>query len=162
MKSFSEGKHMFHSKRFALLVAVVALSATGAVAQTNSYDIPLQNQVTVNNCSAGEPVALNGHVQIWYSFTTDSAGVNHFSITAANNLSGNGKNTGAFYTAADSNECGAASRDSSADLTVELTSELRSQAAAVSLELVQTLHIIVDTSGNITAAVTGNTTGCGN
>ena len=107
-------------------------------------------------------MALNGHVQISYSFTTDSAGVNHFSITATNNLSGNGKNTGAFYTAADSNEYGAASRDSSADLTVELTSELRSQAAAVSLELVQNLHVIVDTSGNISAEITGNTTGCGN
>ena len=64
MKSFREGKHMFYSKRFALLVAAVALCAAGAVAQTNSYDIPLQNQVTVNNCSAGEPVALNGHVQV--------------------------------------------------------------------------------------------------
>src|SRR5438270_11753068 len=118
--------------------------------------------MTMNKTSTGEPIELNGHVKDSYTFTANSDGMKHVSINAANNMYGNGQKPNAFYTTADSNEYGAASSDSSTDLTVELRSELRSQAAAVSLELVQTLHIIVDTSGNITAQVTGNTTGCGN
>jgi hypothetical protein len=67
-------------------------SATPPVIYT--YTAPVANQTTVNNCSVGEPVALNGTVQISYQVTPDTSGVNHFTITASNNLNGLGQTTG--------------------------------------------------------------------
>jgi hypothetical protein len=157
---------MFQScKRVTVLMALL-LCAAAALAQsgtplTNSYDALVTNQVTVNQCSIGEPVALNGTVHISYSVSTDSSGVNHFTVTASNNLTGLGQTTGTAYVANDSDDFDSNTSDSSADMTVELTSNLKSQGSAPSLTLVQTLHIVVDTSGNISAQVVGNTTGCG-
>ena len=55
----------------------------------------------------------------------------------------------------------ASTSDTSKDLTVQLSSDLKSQGSTPSMSLVQTLHITVDTSGNITASVVDNTTSCG-
>ena len=51
--------------------------------------------------------------------------------------------------------------DSSKDMTVELSADLKSQGSTPNMTLVQTLHIVVDTSGNITAEVVSDTTSCG-
>lgn len=141
-----------------LICAAVAL---GQSAVSNSYDANLSNAVTVNNCSSGEPVALNGDVQVSYSVTTDSAGNNHFSISAANNLTGSGQTTGTAYVASDSDTYSSNTTDPSADLTVELKSALTSQNGGAGLNLVQSLHIVADTSGNISVQVVANTTSCG-
>jgi hypothetical protein len=106
-------------------------------------------------------VALNGAVHIQSSVTTDSTGVSYFRITAANNLTGIGQTTGTSYAAADSDDYSSNTSDPSADMTVELKSDLKSQGANTSLTLVQSLHIVVDTTGNISAQVVSNSTSCG-
>ncbi len=138
-----------------------ALGQSAATPVTYTYTAYVDNQTTVNNCSVGEPVALNGTVQFTYQFTTDTSGVNHFSIHAGNNLNGIGQTTGTNYVASDSDDYSSNTSDTSADLTVELKSDLKSQGSAPSLSLVQSLHITADTSGNISAQVVGNSTGCG-
>ncbi len=151
------------STRAGVLILLL-LCAAGAVAQspvTNSYDINLNNQVTVNSCSAGEPVALNGTVHIDFSVSTDSAGMNHFAVKATGNLVGLGQTTGTAYTATDSDDYSSNIADPSADLTVELKSDLKSQGVSPSLTLVQSLHIVVDMIGNVSAQVVGNSTSCG-
>ncbi len=139
--------------------AALAQSAAPPVVYT--YTAYVDNQTAVNNCSAGEPVVLNGTVQFSYQFTTDTSGVNHFSITAASKLTGIGQNTGTAYVGSDSDDYSSNTSDTSADVTVELRSQLASQGSAPSLMLIQSLHITVDTSGNISAQVAGNTTQCG-
>src|SRR5207253_8936043 len=165
------GSQMLHSSRrltVSLGVLFLAFAMCTAVAfgqaappATYSHDAYLDNQVTVNNCSAGEPVALNGNMHFQYSFTMGSDGVNHFAITAANNLAGVGQTTSTNYVANDSNDYTVNSSSPSADLTVDLKSDLVAQDSAPSLTLVQTLHITVDTSGNISAQVVSNATQCG-
>lgn len=151
------------SIRAGIMAALVLCAAAvlGQSAVSNSYDANLSNAVTVNNCSTGEPVALNGDVQVSYSVTTDSAGNNSFSISAANNLTGSGQTTGAAYLASDSDTYSSSTTDPAADLTVELKSALTSQNGGSGLNLVQSLHIVADTSGNISVQVVANTTSCG-
>jgi hypothetical protein len=146
------------------LMAAFLICAAGALGQSavaNSYDIDLNNQVTVNSCSTGEPVALEGTVHIDASVNTDSAGINHFSLKAVGNLIGIGQTSGSAYTASDSDDYSSNVDDSSADLTVELKSDLKPQSSGSSLMLVQTLHIVVDTTGNISAQVVSSSTSCG-
>ncbi len=138
-----------------------AAAALGQSAITNSYDINLNNQVAVNSCSTGEPVALDGTVHIEASINTDSAGVNHFALVAAGNLMGSGQTTGTVYTASDSDNYNSDVDDPSADLTVELKSDLKPQGSTSTLMLVQMLHIVVDATGNISAQVVSNSTSCG-
>jgi len=134
-------------------------SATPPVIYT--YTAPVANQTTVNNCSVGEPVALSGTVQISYQVTTDTSGVNHFTITASNNLNGLGQTTSTNYVAGDSSDYNVNSSQSSAEATVELKSDLVSQGAASNLTLVQTLHVMVDTTGSVSGEVVDNVTQCG-
>jgi hypothetical protein len=147
------------------IMAALLICAAGALGQsavTNSYDINLNNQVTVNTCSGGEPVALDGSVHVSYSVTTDGAGNNIFLISAANNLSGSGQTSGAAYLASDSDNYSSSTDDASADVTVELKTYLKPQDGTSPLSLVQSLHVVVDTTGNISAQVIGNSTSCGN
>ncbi len=108
----------------------------------------------MNSCSAGEPVALTGVVHVSYSVSTDSSGVNHFVINANTDLTGAGQNTGLPYAASESEKTIQTTR-MLADLTVEMKSDLKpvGTATGTSLTLVQTLHITVDTGGNIGAQV---------
>ena len=129
---------------------------------TYTYTASVANQTTVNNCSVGEPVALDGTVQVSYQLTTDTKGVNHFSITASNNLTGLGQTTSTNYLADDSSDYNVNSSQTSAEATVELKSDLVSQGSAPNMTLVQTLHVMLDTAGNISAEVMGNVTQCGN
>jgi len=156
---------MFHSSRYMAVLGILLLFSAALFAQstpvTNSFDVNVDNQATVNQCSIGEPVALNGTVHLDYSVTTDSSGVNHFSIRAANNLTGAGQKTGTSYVANDSDDYSSNNDDQSADLTVELKSDPKSQGAVPSLTLVQGLHVLVDTAGNISGQVVSNTTSCG-
>jgi hypothetical protein len=128
---------------------------------TYTYTAPVANQTTTNNCPVGEPVALNGTVQLSYQFTTDSNGMNHFTITASNNLNGLGQTTGTSYVASDSSDYNVNSGQASAEATVELKSDLVSQGSAPSMTLVQTLHVRVDTTGNVDAEVVDSVTQCG-
>jgi hypothetical protein len=139
----------------------VLFGQSAAPPVTYTYTASVANQTTVNNCSVGEPVALNGTVQISYQFTTDTNGVNHFTITASNNLNGLGQTTGTSYVAGDSSDYNVNSRQASAEATVELKSDLVSQGSVPTLTLVQTLHLMVDTTGNISAEVVDNVTQCG-
>lgn len=157
---------MFHGSIRAGVWIVLLMSAAGAMAQsgalvTNSYDVLIANQMTVNSCSIGEPVALDGVLHVSYSVTTDSSGVNQFLVTAANNVTGLGQKTSASYSANDSSDYNSITNDPSADLTVELKSDLKPQGAGIGLTLVQSLHIVVDTTGNISAQVLGNASNCG-
>ena len=151
------------SVRVGLMAALLtcAAGALGQSAVANSYDINLNNQVTVNSCSTGEPVALDGTVHIEASVNSDNAGINHFSLTAVANLIGIGQTTGSAYTASDSDDYSSDVDDPSTDLTVELKSDLKPQSSGSSLMLVQTLHIVVDTTGNISAQVVSSSTSCG-
>jgi hypothetical protein len=136
-------------------------SATPPV--TYTYTLSVANQATTNNCTAGEPVNLNGIVQFSYQVSTDpTTGANQFSITASNNLTGVGQSTAGNYTASDSADYILNSSQPSTEATVQLKANLASQGAAPSMTLVQTLDIVVDTSGNISAQVTDNSTQCGN
>lgn len=157
----SKGMAVLLTILLALLMCAAAAQAQSGTPVTNTYDVSVTNQVTVNQCSIGEPVALNGAVHFSYSVSTDSSGVNHFTVSAANTLTGVGQNTGTAYVANDSDEYNSNTGDSSADMTVELRSDLKSQGSAPSLNLVQSLHITVDVSGNISAQVAANMTNCG-
>lgn len=154
-----------HSKGAAILTVLLLVSAAAAVAQSaplNATDVAIADQVTVNQCSAGEPVALNGNLHVQYSVSTDSNGANLFSISASNNLSGVGQTTGTQYAAADSGDYTVSSSQSSAEATVQLKADLVPQAAGgTAMTLVQQLHITVDTLGDLTVQVLGNTSSCG-
>ena len=157
---------MFHRSTCLTVLVALLLGLGTALAQsapvTYSYDLIVTDQKTVNACSSGEPVLLSGVMHFSYSVTTDSSAVNHFSVTVANNLTGVGQNTGTYYVANDSDQYNSNNDDASADLTVELKSDLKSQGSAPGMTLVQLLHIVLDTVGNINAQVVSNTTGCGN
>jgi hypothetical protein len=155
---------MFWGSSRAGILAALLLCAAAALGQsgvTNSYDINVNGDIAVNSCSAGEPVALSGVVHLSYSVSTDSSGVNHFTINADSSLTGAGQNTGLAYAASESAEYDSNNDDATADLTVELKSDLKPQAAGLGLTLAQSLHIVVDTSGNISASVVSNNTNCG-
>src|SRR5882724_3386912 len=102
------------SKGMAILLTVLLvamqISATVAFAQSpappvvHTYTSYLDNQAATNNCSAGEPVNLNGTVQFSYQVSSDTSGMNNFSITATNNLTGIGQTTTTNYLAGDSND----------------------------------------------------------
>ena len=150
---------------FGALVTALLAGTAISVAQSApvySSDAILSGQVTTNQCTAtGEPVSLSGTVHFQYSFTTDSNGVNHFSISAASNLTGVGQTSAASYSASDSSSYTVNSSDASADLTVNMKSDLVSQRSGAGLSLVQTLHMTVNTSGNVTGQVVQSTTQCG-
>ena len=149
------------SIRVGVLGALVLYAGWGLGQTANTYDLPVTDQLTVNTCSMGEPVTLNGTIHFSYSVTTDSTGVNHFAITAANQLTGVGKNSGLPYVADESDEYDSNNDDPSADVTVELKSDLKPQSGGAGLTLVQSLQIVVDTTGNISAQVVSNATSCG-
>jgi hypothetical protein len=154
---------MFHRSKHAVVLLVLSAAAFAqSTPITNSYEAYVDNQATVNQCSIGESVVLNGTVHLDYSVTTDSTGVNHFVIQATNNLTGAGQKTSTAYVANDSDNYTSNNDDASADLTVELKSDLQSQGSAPSLALVQGLHIVADATGNITAQIVSNATSCGN
>lgn len=154
------------SKRVACtaIILLAVLCAAPALAQSapvNAMDVAVSNQVTVNQCSAGEPVALSGNVHVEYSFSTDSNGANLFAISASNKLSGPGQNSGTVYSASDSADYTVGSKQGSADATVELKADLTPQGTVTAMTLVQQLHITVDTAGNLAVDVVSNTTNCG-
>lgn len=157
------------NKQFALsMLAIFALSSTPGlgVAQTPqqvySFDVPLSNQVASNSCSTGEPVALSGNVHVQYTFSSDDAGVHHFSITPSNNITGVGQNTSTGYAASDSNTYTVNTADPSTQLQVDMQSDLTPQGSGATLTLVQSLQITVDIYGGISAQVVQNTTQCAN
>ena len=155
---------VFTTLMVAVMVAMVAAVplAFGQSAPVNAKDVAIANQVTVNQCSAGEPVALSGSVHVEYSISTDSSGANIFAISAANKLSGSGQNSGTLYSAADSADYTVTSRQASADATVELKADLAPQGgSATTMTLIQTLHVTVDTAGNLAVDVVKNNTTCG-
>jgi hypothetical protein len=146
----------------AILLTVVVCAGLAA-AQSPAYTATLQNQVTTNSCSAGEPVALSGTISYQVTVTTDpTTGANTFTITASNNLNGVGQTTGTSYAASDSSDYIVSSSQPSTQAVVEFKSDLTSQGPVPSMTLIQTLDMVVDASGNISAQVTGNATQCGN
>ena len=150
-------------KRISLAILLTGICAGLAAAQAPAYTATLQNQVTTNSCSAGEPVALNGTISYQVAIGTDAdTGANTFTITVSNNLTGVGQTTGGNYAASDSSNYILSSTQSSTEATVEFKTDLTSQGSAPSMTLDQTLDITVDTTGNISAQVTGNGTQCGN
>lgn len=158
------------SKDMAILLTVWLLAlmvlASVAFAQstpaTYKIDVPVSNQVTTNQCSsAGEPVSLNGNMHAEMTFTTDSSGVNHFSVAVSNNLNGTGQNSGLSFTAQDSNSYTINTGDVGGDITVEFRSDLNPVGGGAGMTLIQTLHLSTDTSGNIGLEVTDNNTQCG-
>lgn len=151
---------MLRSLKYVVIAASLLLVPAVTFAQaSNSYDVNLSGVGAVNQCSMGEPVALSGTVHVSYSVTNNN-GINQFAITAANDLSGVGQKTGMSYAAGDSDDYSSNNDDPSADVTVELKSDLKPQGSTA-MTLVQGLHIMVDTMGNITAEVVSNTTSCG-
>jgi len=154
-------------KNPAILILTVALLTAAPVvfgqsAPLNAVDVPVANQVTVNQCSAGEPVALNGTVHVEYSVGTDANGNNLFYVTASNNLSGVGQSTTAQYAAADSEDYVLSSSQSSTSGTVQLKADLAPQAGGgTDMTVIQQLQISVDTVGDLNVQVVNNTTSCG-
>lgn len=147
---------------FGILLTLV-VGAALAAAQSGGYSATLQNQLTTNSCSAGEPVALSGTMNYQVTVGTDpDSGANTFTIMASNNLAGVGQTSGTNYTASDSSNYVLSSTQSSTEATVEFKSDLTSQGSAPSMTLDQSLDIVVDTTGNISVQVTGNSTQCGN
>jgi hypothetical protein len=155
---------MFHRSKLVGVLGMLLLCGMAASAQNQTptyiYDAYVDNQTTVNTCSAGENVNLSGTIRFSYQVTSDATG-NHFVINATSNLSGVGQTTGSNYTATESSEYDANATDSSKEMTVELSSDLSSQGATPTMRLVQALHVTVDTDGNIAADVVSNNTSCG-
>jgi len=152
-------------KRANLMAVLLTLVTCvgSAIAQAPASTSTLQNQVTTNNCSAGEPVALSGTVSYQVSVSTDPTnGANTFTVTASNNLTGVGQTTGTSYVASDSSDYIVSSTQPSTEATVDFKSDLTSKGSAPTLTLIQTLDMVVDVSGNVSAQVTSNNTQCGN
>ena len=150
-------------KKISLVILLTVVCAGVVAAQAPAYTATLQNQVTTNNCSAGEPVALNGTINYQVVVSSDpTSGANTFTIMASSNLNGVGQTTGTNYLASDSSDYIVSSSQPSTEAVVEFKSDLTSQGSTPSMTLVQTLDIVVDTSGNISAQVIGNATQCGN
>jgi hypothetical protein len=63
--------------------------------------------------------------------------------------------------AGDSSDYNVNSGQASSEATVELKSDLVSQGSAPNMTLVQTLHVTLDNTGNISAEVVDNLTQCG-
>jgi hypothetical protein len=106
---------------------------------------------------------LSGTINYQVAIGTDpDTGANTFAITVSNNLTGVGQTTGGNYTASDSNNYILSSTQASTEAVFEFKTDLTSQGSAPSMTLDQSLDIVVDTSGNISAQVTGNATQCGN
>jgi hypothetical protein len=143
-------------------LAAAAPAAFGQSAPLNTVSVPVANQVTVNQCSAGEPVALTGTVDVQYSVGTDANGNNLFYVTASNNLSGVGQSTTAQYAAADSEDYILSSSQSSTMGTVQLKADLAPQGGGgTDMTVIQQLQISVDTVGDLNVQVVSNTTSCG-
>lgn len=145
-------------------MAILVFSSAAASAQSNAYtvDVPVTAQATNNTCAAGEPVILNGAVHLQYGFTTDTDGVNHFSITATNDLNGVGQTSGASYKVAGSSEYTVNAGDPSAELYPDVKSDLTPLSSGTPLTLVQSMQITVDTSGNLTGQINQVATQCAN
>ena len=145
-----------------ILLMAFALTAFGqnqpAVYSMDSY----VGQVSTNQCSsAGEPVALSGKMHAEMTFTTDSSGVNQFSIVVSNDLNGIGQNTGLAYRAQDSNAYIINTSDAGGDITVEFRSGLTPVRGGAPMTLIQMLNLIVNSSGTVVIEVTDNSTQCG-
>jgi hypothetical protein len=159
----SKGLAVLTTFFLAMQVLTPAGFAQSAQPAAYSYTANVSSQATTNNCTAGEPVNLNGTVQFSYHVSTDpTTGANQFAITASNNLTAVGQTTAGNYAASDSADYILNSTQPSTEATVQLKADLVSQGSAPNMTLVQTLDIVVDTSGNITAQVTDNSTQCGN
>src|SRR5438477_5400742 len=92
-------------KKISLAILLTLVSAGLAAAQAPAYTATLQNQLTTNSCSAGEPVALSGAISYQVAVSPDAAsGQNTFTITASNNLIGVGQTTTTSYPAGDSSD----------------------------------------------------------
>jgi hypothetical protein len=141
---------------------VLAAIAHGQSAVTSNQTVTIQNQTTANQCStAGEPVTLNGTLQFELSVTQDGTGTNQFSVKVDSDLNGVGQSSGAVYLSSDSSEYQVNTQDSSAQMEVEMKSDLVQQGSGVAVQLVQSLEIKVDASGTISAQVKQSTTKCG-
>src|SRR3954471_24399051 len=127
---------MFQRSKLVAVLGTLLLFAAAAAAQnqptTYIYDAYLDNQGTINTCSAGENVNLNGTIRFSYQVTSDASG-NHFVIKAVSNLTGVGQTTGTNYTSSESGEYDSDTVDSSKDMTVEMKSDLTSQGATPGL-----------------------------
>lgn len=120
------------------------------------------SQVSSNQCSsAGEPVALSGKLHAEMTFTTDSSGVNQFSIVVSNDLNGIGQNSGLAYKAQDSNSYIINTSDAGGDISVEFRSGLNPSGGGTPMTLIQMLNLIVNSSGTVGIEVTDNSTRCG-
>jgi hypothetical protein len=142
------------------LLALATLAVAPAVAQS-AVDVSV-NQTAPSTCSSGEAVALSGILHFAYSFTTDSTtGINTYHVAIASNLSGLGQATQTDYVGENASfGYDFPTLDSPAQITLQLGSRLFSQGSAPSLTLSQTANIMVDTSGNISAAVGNSSTTC--
>ena len=151
--------------KLTILLLAFTASQTMSFAQSAPpvvYTTNVQNQATTNNCSAGEPVTLNGTVTVQYSVGTDSNGNNLFYVTAANDLTGVGQSTGAQDAAADSEDYTLSSSQSSTVGTVQLKADLAPQSGGgTDMTVIQELQISVDTVGDFSVQVVSNTTSCG-
>jgi hypothetical protein len=146
----------------AILYAVLVPCALGQSAPLNTISVQVSNQVTVNQCSAGEPVMLNGTVQVQYSLGTDTNGNNLFYATATTNLTGVGQTTTVQYAAADSEDYTLSSSQSSTEATVQLKADLVPQVGGgTAMTLVQQLQITVDTVGDLNVQLLSNSSTCG-
>ena len=123
---------MAHSSKLVAVLETLLLLAASAAAQnqptTYIYDAYIDNQGTINTCSAGENVNLNGTVRFSYQVTSDTSG-NHFVIKAVSNLTGVGQTTAGNYTASDSADYVLSSGQPSTEATVQLKSDLVSQGS---------------------------------
>src|SRR5579864_813416 len=152
-------------ERSAILLLITAAAVVPGLAQSaplNTVSVPIANTVTVNQCSAGEPVALNGTVNVEYSVGSDANGNNMFYVTASNSLTGVGQSTTAQYAAADSEDYVLSSSQSSTSGTVQLKADLAPEAGGgTDMTVIQQLQISVDTVGDLNVQVVSNTTSCG-
>jgi hypothetical protein len=143
-------------------ILLLAAMAYGQSAFTSNETVSVQNLATTNQCStAGEPVTLNGTLQIQLGVIQDADGTNHFSITVKSDLNGVGQSSGSIYLASDSSEYQVNTQDSSTQMEAEMKSDLVQQGGDVTLQLVQSLRIKVDTSGAIAGQAIQSTTKCG-
>jgi hypothetical protein len=161
-----EGRNEMTNSRAVRVVGTILLLAAVAYGQsslTSNQTVSVQNQTTTNQCStAGEPVTLNGTLQIQLGVTQDADGTNHFSLSVKSDLNGVGQSSGSIYLASDSSEYQVNTTDTSAQMDAEVKSDLVQQGGEITLQLVQSLRINVDTSGAISGQVLQSTTKCGN
>jgi hypothetical protein len=144
---------MLHSNKRAILIlifafAAIAVATPSLMAQAIVTDMPVTDQLVVNQCN-GEPVLLNGTLHQEMSFNTTPSGNTHSSFNATIHLNGYGQLSGAYYVAHESVHNETNTKGIGQEQFFGTKIKLVSQGPTPDMVDRATLHVIIDKNNNV-------------